>query len=124
MKAVVISSTRMHCVVDSRVFNTPLACNRRLITVAGNKVSRYACALAHHECVDMDLVDEPLGEDQTGKPVFLRDIWPSDEEVQSVVKRSVAATACDIRPNMIVSAANMVFVDLSISAHSPVAAKV
>ncbi len=39
--------------------------------------------------VDMDLVDEPLGEDQAGKPVFLRDIWPSDEEVQAVVKKSV-----------------------------------
>jgi aconitate hydratase len=39
--------------------------------------------------VDMDLLDEPLGEDKDGKPVFLRDIWPSDEEVQSVVKKSV-----------------------------------
>jgi aconitate hydratase len=39
--------------------------------------------------VDMDLVDEPLGEDQSGKPVFLRDIWPTNEEVQSVVKKSV-----------------------------------
>ena len=53
MKAVVISSTRMHCVVDSWVFYTLLACNRLLITVAGNKFSRYACALAHG---DMDLV--------------------------------------------------------------------
>jgi hypothetical protein len=56
MKAVVISSTRMHCVVDSWVFNTLLACKRLLITVAGNRFSRYACALAHHECGDMDLV--------------------------------------------------------------------
>ena len=26
--------------------------------------------------VDMDLTHEPLGEDQDGKDVFLRDIWP------------------------------------------------
>jgi hypothetical protein len=32
-----------------------------LITVAGNKVSRYACALAHHECGDMDLVATTFG---------------------------------------------------------------
>lgn len=61
MKAVVISSTRMHCVADSWVFNTLLACKRLLITVAGNKFSRYACALAHHECGDMDLVATTFG---------------------------------------------------------------
>ncbi len=39
--------------------------------------------------VDMDLVNEPLGQDPAGKDVFLRDIWPSNEEVQSTVKKSV-----------------------------------
>lgn len=58
MKAVAISSTRMHCVVDTWVFNTLLACNRLLITVARNKFSRYACALAH---ADMDLVATTFG---------------------------------------------------------------
>jgi aconitate hydratase A / 2-methylisocitrate dehydratase len=39
--------------------------------------------------VDMDLVNEPLGEDKDGKPVFLRDIWPTNQEVQAAVKKSV-----------------------------------
>src|SRR5579871_2066276 len=39
--------------------------------------------------VDLDLVNEPLGQDQSGRDVFLREIWPSPEEVQSAVKKSV-----------------------------------
>jgi len=39
--------------------------------------------------VDMDLVNEPLGEDGSGKKVYLRDIWPTDQEVQAAVKKSV-----------------------------------
>ena len=30
---------------------------------------------------DIDLVDAPLGEDTEGNPVFLKDIWPSSEEI-------------------------------------------
>ncbi len=41
--------------------------------------------------MDIDLDHEPLGTDQEGKPVFLTDIWPSPEEVQTVVASSVAA---------------------------------
>ena len=39
--------------------------------------------------VDLDLVNEPIGQDQTGKDVFLRDIWPSTDEIQAAVKESV-----------------------------------
>ncbi|MEQ1883951.1 MAG: aconitate hydratase AcnA [Bryobacteraceae bacterium] len=39
--------------------------------------------------VDMDLVNEPIGKDSSGKDVFLREIWPSNEEVQNAVKQSV-----------------------------------
>src|ERR1700716_243426 len=39
--------------------------------------------------IDIDLQSDPLGEDADGKNVFLRDIWPSPEEVAAVVKRSV-----------------------------------
>ena len=39
--------------------------------------------------VDMDLVNEPLGEDKDGKAVYLRDIWPTNQEVQAAVKKSV-----------------------------------
>ncbi|WKE65222.1 aconitate hydratase AcnA [Gallaecimonas kandeliae] len=34
----------------------------------------------------IDLQAEPLGEDLDGKPVFLKDIWPSSEEIQQVVR--------------------------------------
>jgi aconitate hydratase len=39
--------------------------------------------------VDVDLTHEPVGQDKHGKDVFLREIWPSNEEVQAVVKKSV-----------------------------------
>lgn len=39
--------------------------------------------------MDIDLYQEPLGTDLQGRPVFLRDIWPSRQEVLEVVQRSV-----------------------------------
>ncbi len=39
--------------------------------------------------VDLDLVNEPIGQDPSGHDVFLREIWPTPEEVQNVVKASV-----------------------------------
>jgi aconitate hydratase len=41
--------------------------------------------------VDIDLASEPIGAGSDGKGVYLKDIWPSPEEVQAVVKRSVRA---------------------------------
>jgi aconitate hydratase len=40
--------------------------------------------------VDIDLTTEPLGIDGTGAPVFLRDIWPSSEEVRTTVGSAVS----------------------------------
>jgi aconitate hydratase len=39
--------------------------------------------------MDIDLGSEPLGEDSDGEPVYLRDIWPSAEEIKQVVGASV-----------------------------------
>ncbi len=39
--------------------------------------------------IDVDLTREPLGEDKDGKKVYLEDIWPSREEVEATVKKSV-----------------------------------
>jgi aconitate hydratase len=39
--------------------------------------------------MDIDLLDEPLGQDQDGNDVFLSDIWPSSEEVGRVVEEAV-----------------------------------
>jgi aconitate hydratase len=40
--------------------------------------------------MDLDLTSEPLGTDKTGKPVFLRDIWPSPQEIEDTVRASVS----------------------------------
>ncbi|MCL4368190.1 MAG: aconitate hydratase AcnA [Actinobacteria bacterium] len=39
--------------------------------------------------VDIDLNSEPIGEDPNGQPVYLREIWPSQEEIQQVVGRAL-----------------------------------
>jgi aconitate hydratase len=39
--------------------------------------------------MDIDLMNEPLGTGTGGKPVYLKDIWPSQHEVQAVVGASV-----------------------------------
>ncbi len=39
--------------------------------------------------VDIDLYQEPLGTDPKGQPVFLRDIWPSQQEVLDTITRAV-----------------------------------
>ena len=39
--------------------------------------------------VDIDLVTEPLAHDAAGQPVFLRDIWPTQAEVDAAVASSV-----------------------------------
>ena len=40
---------------------------------------------------DIDLSREPLGQDQHGKDVFLKDIWPSNQEIQTAVAAAVTA---------------------------------
>jgi aconitate hydratase len=39
--------------------------------------------------VDIDLTREPLGTGKDGKPVYLRDIWPTSQEIEEAVNRSV-----------------------------------
>ncbi len=39
--------------------------------------------------MDIDLYDEPLGEDKDGNPVFLKDIWPGSHEVAETVQEAV-----------------------------------
>jgi aconitate hydratase len=41
--------------------------------------------------MDIDLHTEPLGHDSSGKPVYLRDIWPSNEQVRDTVRAAVKA---------------------------------
>jgi aconitate hydratase len=39
--------------------------------------------------MDIDLINEPLGQDDDGNDVYLRDLWPSAEEVQEMISRAV-----------------------------------
>ena len=39
--------------------------------------------------IDIDLQNEPIGTGKDGKPVFLKDIWPSPEEVESIIRSSL-----------------------------------
>ncbi len=41
--------------------------------------------------MDLDITTEPLGTDQDGNPVYLRDIWPSPAEVQTTIDSCIDA---------------------------------
>jgi len=41
--------------------------------------------------MDIDIVSEPLGQDKSGHAVFLRDIWPTPQEVETVMRNSVSS---------------------------------
>jgi aconitate hydratase len=42
--------------------------------------------------MDLDLTSEPLGPDSSGKPVYLKDIWPTPQEIESTVRSAVSTT--------------------------------
>ncbi|HYZ81772.1 MAG TPA: aconitate hydratase [Solirubrobacteraceae bacterium] len=39
--------------------------------------------------MDIDLFDDPLGEDKDGNPVYLKDIWPDSQEVGQTIEEAV-----------------------------------
>ena len=39
--------------------------------------------------IDLDMYNEPLGQDREGRSVFLKDIWPTSEEILAAVRESV-----------------------------------
>ena len=41
--------------------------------------------------MDFDIVNESLGNDKAGKPVYLRDIWPTPQEVEKTMRESVSS---------------------------------
>jgi aconitate hydratase len=40
--------------------------------------------------VDIDLTTEPIGEDRDGNDIYLRDIWPTQAEIDDIVRSSVS----------------------------------
>ena len=47
--------------------------------------------------VDIDLTTEPLSCDRNGKPIYLKDIWPTDDEIREVM--SQVLTPADFKKN-------------------------
>ncbi len=43
--------------------------------------------------MNIDLSSEPLGQDKNGQDVFLKDIWPSSQEVTELIERTVTREA-------------------------------
>src|SRR5690606_2586046 len=41
--------------------------------------------------LNVNLVKDPLGTDKDGNPVYLRDIWPSQQEIQSTMMNALSA---------------------------------
>ncbi len=52
--------------------------------------------------VDLDLTQEPLGHDPQGRPVYLKDIWPSQQEIQATMQKA-------LRPEMFEQQYSQVF---------------
>jgi aconitate hydratase len=42
--------------------------------------------------IDFDPANEPLGNGKDGKPVYLRDVWPTQKEVDDTIQSAVQAT--------------------------------
>src|SRR5467141_1703459 len=42
--------------------------------------------------MDVDLTTEPLGTDKNGKPVFLSEIWPTPQEIETTVRAAVSTS--------------------------------
>ncbi|HXW63186.1 MAG TPA: aconitate hydratase AcnA [Candidatus Acidoferrales bacterium] len=40
--------------------------------------------------MDFDIVNEPIGQDRSGNPVYLREIWPTPQEVESTIRSAVS----------------------------------
>jgi aconitate hydratase len=39
--------------------------------------------------VDIDLAEEPIGEDREGNPVYLRELWPTSQEIRRAIEEAV-----------------------------------
>jgi aconitate hydratase len=71
--------------------------------VRANYLASPPLVVAYAIAGDMtiDLVNEPIGTDTNGKPVFLKDIWPSEKDMQEAMK-------C-VRPEMFAAQYGKVF---------------
>ena len=40
----------------------------------------------------VDLITQPLGHDKKGKPVYLKDVWPSNKEIETFINKNVKSS--------------------------------
>jgi aconitate hydratase len=59
--------------------------------IKGNFLASPMLVVAYALCgrIDVDIQTEPLGLDQKDKPVYLKDIWPENSEIESLVEHHV-----------------------------------
>src|SRR5690606_14544646 len=39
--------------------------------------------------VDVNLLEDPISTDESGQPIYLKDIWPSQEEINETIQRAM-----------------------------------
>jgi aconitate hydratase len=47
--------------------------------------------------INLNLAEQPLGNDRKGKPVYLKDIWPSPKEIADTIRKAVKASSFRLR---------------------------
>ncbi len=83
--------------------------------VRGNFLASPLLVVAYALCgrIDVDLTSEPLGLGDQGEPVFLKDIWPDDAEVQALVD-------CHVKPHQFKAAYDHIFAGDELWARLPI----
>ena len=85
-RAITSSRSRFSPAIGTSRGGSIRTCGR---TISRRRRSSSPYALAGSMAVD--LVKEPLGLGSDGKPVYLRDIWPSSKEVQDCIDRTIGS---------------------------------
>ncbi|KYG68318.1 aconitate hydratase [Bdellovibrio bacteriovorus] len=67
--------------------------------VKANYLASPMLVVAHALAGSMhiDITKDAIGEDKAGKPVYLKDIWPSNQEIQDLVNKTVETKMFDSR---------------------------
>nr|BFD64112.1 aconitate hydratase AcnA [Bdellovibrio sp. HM001] len=67
--------------------------------VKANYLASPMLVVAHALAGNMmiDISKDPLGKDSAGNPVYLKDIWPSSQEIQDTINKTVETKMFDVR---------------------------
>ncbi len=60
-------------------------------TCIGNSSPPLVVAYALAGRMDFNLYNDPLGKDKNGKDIYLKDIWPTNKEIEDILKVSLSA---------------------------------